>query len=80
MERVVVQKKSMKVPLEAGKVYYYCDCGRSRNQPFCDGSHEGTIFSPIAFTVDQSKVYSMCACKYTKKKPYCDGSHRRIDW
>lgn len=65
-----------RVELEEGKTYYWCACGRSSNQPFCDGSHRGTEFTPVKFTAKESKTRSMCMCKETKNAPYCDGTHR----
>lgn len=63
------------VKLEKGKEYYWCSCGRSLNQPFCDGNHIGTSFKPMKFTADQTKSYNLCRCKYSKNKPFCDLSH-----
>uniref|UniRef100_A0A7S2W3Y3 Iron-binding zinc finger CDGSH type domain-containing protein n=1 Tax=Mucochytrium quahogii TaxID=96639 RepID=A0A7S2W3Y3_9STRA len=67
------------VKLEAGKDYYWCTCGLSKNQPFCDGSHrtvEG--YAPQKFSVDEAKTGYMCLCKRTKNPPYCDGSHAKL--
>jgi len=63
--------------LEPGE-YYWCACGRSANQPFCDGSHEGTNREPIAFTVEAFGLQTLCGCKYSKTKPWCDGSHLNL--
>lgn len=63
--------------LEPG-TYYWCSCGKSRNQPYCDGSHEGTDFSPVEFTVDVKKEVALCQCKHTKTAPYCDGTHKEL--
>lgn len=67
----------IKVDLEKGKTYYWCQCGKSSNQPFCDGSHKGSEFSPIAFSVEEDKTKALCVCKQSKNAPYCDGSHRK---
>ncbi|KAL6064449.1 CDGSH iron-sulfur domain-containing protein 3, mitochondrial [Balamuthia mandrillaris] len=77
---VVAQKSPFKVEVEAGKTYYWCTCGRSKNQPFCDGSHsaEETGMSPMAWTAPESKTVWLCGCKSTKKAPFCDGSHSKI--
>ncbi|HHK74895.1 MAG TPA: CDGSH iron-sulfur domain-containing protein [Rhizobiales bacterium] len=64
--------------LEAGKEYWWCACGRSKTQPFCDGSHEGTGFEPLKVTVEQSRNYALCQCKHTKTPPFCDGSHKDL--
>ena len=58
-----------------GKSYYWCTCGISKKQPFCDGSHKGTNFKPSVFKADQSKKVFFCTCKETKDPPLCDGSH-----
>jgi len=58
--------------------YYWCACGRSRNQPFCDGSHPGTGFAPVQFTVDERKKLWLCGCKHSGTAPYCDGTHKSL--
>ncbi len=58
--------------------YYWCSCGRSRDQPFCDGSHQGTGFEPLEFAVDEKKEVALCRCKQTKTPPFCDGTHRTL--
>ena len=65
--------------LESGKTYAWCACGKSSNQPWCDGSHQGSSFSPKVFTVDETKKAAMCMCKQTKNPPYCDGSHMSLE-
>ncbi|WP_254446771.1 CDGSH iron-sulfur domain-containing protein [Ruegeria sp. HKCCD8929] len=67
------------VELEAGKTYFWCACGRSKNQPLCDGSHKGTEFTPVKFTADQEKRAALCQCKHTTKVPFCDRSHDKLD-
>tara|TARA_B100001057_G_scaffold386784_1_gene393806 strand:- start:171 stop:410 length:240 start_codon:yes stop_codon:yes gene_type:complete len=63
------------VDVVVGKSYYWCTCGKSSKQPFCDGSHKGTEFSPLVFKAEQSKKVFFCTCKQTKDQPLCDGSH-----
>ena len=58
-----------------GKSYFWCTCGKSLKQPFCDGSHKGTAFAPLVYKPDQTKKVFFCTCKLTKDKPLCDGSH-----
>jgi CDGSH-type Zn-finger protein len=58
--------------------YYWCSCGKTKNQPFCDGSHEGTTFLPIEFTITEKKQVTLCNCQRTNDGPYCDGSHENI--
>ena len=76
-EPVVADKKPYVKELDPG-TYYWCACGRSRNQPFCDGSHQGTEFTPVEFEVDKKKTVALCMCKRTKNKPFCDGSHNSV--
>lgn len=64
------------VLVEAGKRYFWCACGRSATQPFCDGSHKGTGIAPVQYTATASKAVYFCACKATKTAPLCDGSHK----
>jgi CDGSH-type Zn-finger protein len=63
------------VELEAGKTYYWCSCGKSARQPFCDGSHQGSSHAPVAYTPTKSAPAYLCACKRTRSQPLCDGSH-----
>ncbi len=78
MEKSVSTAKGpIAIELEPGH-YYWCACGKSKNQPFCDGSHQGTEFLPTAFKIDVKKQFYLCQCKKTKNKPYCDGSHNLI--
>lgn len=67
------------VSLNKGEEYYFCTCGRSKSQPFCDGSHAGTEFTPKAFTAEQTGDAYLCQCKHTANPPYCDGSHKQFD-
>jgi CDGSH-type Zn-finger protein len=64
-------------PVEAGKTYYWCACGRSKGQPFCDGSHAGTEFTPVKYDATATKTVYFCGCKQTKNAPLCDGSHAK---
>ena len=63
--------------LDAG-TYFWCACGKSNNQPFCDGSHQGSGIFPVMFKIDVKKEVYLCQCKQTKNKPYCDGTHRTL--
>jgi CDGSH-type Zn-finger protein len=58
--------------------YYWCRCGRSKAQPFCDGSHKGSAFSPIEVKIEQKKKVAWCGCKHSGNKPFCDGTHSRL--
>ncbi len=76
-EPVCVQKSPYAVELEP-RDYYWCACGRSKNQPFCDGAHAGTGIEPVKFTVTQKETKYLCGCKATKSSPFCDGSHSQL--
>ena len=65
------------VELEEGKDYYWCACGRSQNQPYCDGAHQGTSFQPVAFKAEKTGTTYRCGCKKTSAQPNCDGTHRQ---
>jgi len=78
MEKPKIAAKVPKmVTLEPG-TYHWCACGKSNNQPFCDGSHKGSSFVPLAFQVEEKKDFWLCQCKQSKNKPYCDGTHREL--
>lgn len=75
---VIAAKEPVKVTVEAGAAKFWCACGRSQNQPFCDGSHRETGISPLKFEVKETKDVWLCQCKQTSKPPYCDGTHRNL--
>ena len=72
------QKKPYVVELEPG-TYWWCSCGKSSSQPFCDGSHKGTDFTPVALEITEKKKYGLCGCKQSKTPVMCDGSHKDIE-
>ena len=65
------------IDVEKGKSYFWCSCGKSSKQPFCDGSHKGTEFTPKNYKAEESKKLFFCACKQTNNQPFCDGSHNK---
>lgn len=71
------QNKPYAVEVKAGESYYWCACGRSKNQPYCDGSHQETEFQPTAFTARKTETVYLCGCKKTGTAPFCDGSHNK---
>lgn len=73
----VADTKPARLELEPG-TYYYCTCGHSANQPFCDGSHKGKGFAPQAFEVQEKKPAAYCCCKQSGNGHLCDGSHRNV--
>ena len=77
-EAIIAQKSPMLEDLEAGKHYFWCACGRSKSQPFCDGSHKGTEFSPVKYETDESEKVFFCCCKQTSNPPFCDGTHKTL--
>ena len=74
----IPQKVPMPVDVEEGRKYFWCSCGKSNRQPFCDGSHEGTDFLPMSYTAEKTRTLYFCACKHTKGAPLCDGSHNAL--
>jgi len=74
----VAQKEPYVVNVEEGKTYYWCQCGESKNQPFCDGSHKSTSFNNLPFIAPETKTVYLCGCKATSNKTFCDGSHMKL--
>ena len=75
---VVAQSTPYFVDVDEGRSYTWCACGRSASQPFCDGSHAGTGFEPVAYKAKTTGRVRFCGCKATKRKPICDGSHNAL--
>jgi CDGSH-type Zn-finger protein len=77
-EPVIAARQPIGVELEAGKTYHFCTCGKSANQPFCDGAHGDSGFRPQAFTAEKDGKAFLCQCKRTGNAPFCDGAHAKI--
>jgi CDGSH-type Zn-finger protein len=71
----IAQKDPYPVGVTEGKKYAWCACGLSKTQPFCDGSHKGSEFSPVIFKAERTQTVWLCGCKHTRTKPLCDGTH-----
>lgn len=78
MKGHVAGRAPIPVEVEAGKSYWWCACGQSKNQPFCDGSHKGSAFTPLEFKATESKKVFFCTCKQTANHPLCDGAHNKL--
>ena len=74
----IPQKAPYAVDVEAGKTYWWCACGKSKSQPFCDGSHKGSPFTPVEYKAEKSEKVWFCGCKHSANKPLCDGSHKKL--
>jgi CDGSH-type Zn-finger protein len=76
-EPTIAQKAPFAQELPPG-TYWWCACGRSANQPFCDGSHKGTAFTPVKFELPEAAKVWLCGCKHSGSKPHCDGTHKGL--
>lgn len=77
-EPKIAQKSPYPIDVVAGKSYYWCACGKSATQPFCDGSHKGSDFTPLKYDATESKTIYFCGCKHSATPPLCDGSHSKL--
>ncbi|HOX01548.1 MAG TPA: CDGSH iron-sulfur domain-containing protein [Candidatus Paceibacterota bacterium] len=78
MKTPVIAQKSPAVQKAEKGTYHWCSCGRSKRQPFCDGSHAGTEFKPMKVEIGEAQTVAWCQCKHTKTPPFCDGSHMSL--
>jgi len=76
-EPTIAVKEPKIMEMEPG-TYHWCSCGKSANQPFCDGSHQGTDFVPQPFEITEKKTVALCQCKHSKNPPFCDGTHVQL--
>lgn len=74
----IAQKGPYKVYVQAGKKYFWCACGLSKNQPFCDSSHIGTGISGMMWEATETREVFFCGCKQTKTPPFCDSTHSHL--
>ncbi|UWQ84535.1 CDGSH iron-sulfur domain-containing protein [Leisingera caerulea] len=74
----IAQKAPFPVEVKEGKTYFWCACGKSSRQPFCDGSHKGTDFEPVKYKAEKDGKVFFCGCKHSGKKPLCDGTHSKL--
>ena len=75
---VIAGKTPYAVEVETGRTYWWCTCGKSAKQPFCDGAHKGSAFTPMKYDADKTGTVWFCGCKHTAKAPLCDGSHKKM--
>ena len=78
IEAVITQKSPYAIDVVEEKSYYWCSCGQSAKQPFCDGSHKVTTFKPVAFKATETKKMYFCGCKASLNQPFCDGTHNSL--
>lgn len=74
----IAQKAPFPVEVDAGRSYWWCACGLSKTQPFCDGSHKGSTFTPREYKADASCLVYFCGCKHSANMPLCDGTHKSL--
>jgi CDGSH-type Zn-finger protein len=77
-EPVIAQKSPIPVEVKAGQTYYWCSCGKSASQPFCDGAHKGSGFAPTPYTAEKDGTVYFCGCKHSGNGPLCDGAHKNL--
>ncbi|MSP86203.1 MAG: CDGSH iron-sulfur domain-containing protein [Methylotenera sp.] len=78
MQAHIPQKTPCPVEVQAGQSYYWCSCGLSKSQPFCDGAHKDSGFSPVKYVATATKTVYFCGCKHSVNQPLCDGAHAKL--
>ena len=74
----IAAKTPFAIHVEKGTDYYWCSCGKSKSQPFCDGSHKGSAFNPVKYSAEESKAVYFCGCKHSANGALCDGTHKSL--
>ncbi|MDP1734647.1 MAG: CDGSH iron-sulfur domain-containing protein [Sulfuritalea sp.] len=74
----IASKTPFAINVETGKDYYWCSCGKSKSQPFCDGSHKDSEFAPVKYSAEESKTVYFCGCKHSANGALCDGTHKSL--
>lgn len=77
-EPLIASDRPIAVEVEAGRAYLWCSCGKSKRQPWCDGTHGGTGFTPVPYEAEETKTVYLCGCKKTQQAPICDGAHQQL--
>jgi CDGSH-type Zn-finger protein len=77
-EPVIASRTPYAVDVQKDQTYWWCSCGQSKNQPYCDGSHKPTSFTPVKFVAERSEKVWFCGCKKSAKTPFCDGTHNKL--
>ena len=78
MAATIAQRAPYPIHVEPGRDYFWCQCGNSKNQPFCDGSHKGGPYAPVKYTATEAATVYFCGCKQTGHQPFCDGTHKTV--
>ena len=78
-DSIVAQRSPYATELTAGEIHAWCSCGRSANQPYCDGTHKEFGMKPVVFTAEKTGTAYLCGCKRSGNAPYCDGTHNSLD-
>lgn len=75
---IIAAREPARIDVKQGETYWWCRCGKSKAQPFCDGAHKGTSFTPMEYTAPKDQPVFFCQCKHTGRAPLCDGAHSKL--